>query len=480
MSGLILPAGIKDDTGGIFPVWNPRSAMDAVKQPAQGLIESASFDGFPSFRKPGASFLAYQSGIPPVFKDGTLCPQRYNVQLNSAPGVYGGSPFWADACLLLPSLGSWSPVHPAPILTVSGPGSFFGLPNPSPDCTGCYVFTGVANGAPSWLRTDGAFTFSWRDVSGDPNPPVIIDFTGCIGGGGIKQCFYYVNATLYATVPVGRGGGCQISRSGGTWSVSDSIGYSYYASALTGPWTLGPYTWGAVPTSALATACWEISNDSGGWYGAAFNWTADFGPTFADDGLIRSFPENLTDEGEPLSYYYPSGSGFAGYPVLGDVGIAVGTDPPLTMAWTNYADGYGYGPAPHVNRAAYSGATGLTQAAPPPHSPGTVGVPQVSLCLWARYPVALGSGFGVGGAGGTIRPTQTLVTLTYSWTVGAAGDFGIDCSMVFAKLLDAPFPDVMALSGLELPLYASFDYLNPFQSPPNDWSGCTATISLTT
>ena len=30
----------------------------------------------------------------------------------------------------------------------------------------------------------------------------------------------------------------------------------------------------------------------------------------------------------------------------------MGTDPPLTMAWTNYADGYGYGPAPHVNRAA--------------------------------------------------------------------------------------------------------------------------------
>ena len=111
MSGLILPAGIKDDTGGIFPVWNPRSAMDAVKQPAQGLIESASFDGFPSFRQPVCCF-AYQSGIPPVFKDGTLCPQCYNVQLNSAPGVYGGSPFWADACLLLPSLGLWSPVHP--------------------------------------------------------------------------------------------------------------------------------------------------------------------------------------------------------------------------------------------------------------------------------------------------------------------------------------------------------------------------------
>ena len=96
------------------------------------------------------------------------------------------------------------------------------------------------------------------------------------------------------------------------------------------PVDVGPVHVGAVPTSALATACWEISNDSGGWYGAAFNWTADFGPTFADDGLIRSFPENLTDEGEPLSYYYPSGSGFAGYPVLGDVGIAVGTDPPLT------------------------------------------------------------------------------------------------------------------------------------------------------
>ena len=53
----------------------PADAMDAVKQPAQGLIESAKFDGFPQLSQTCASFLAYQSGIPPVFKDGTLCPQ---------------------------------------------------------------------------------------------------------------------------------------------------------------------------------------------------------------------------------------------------------------------------------------------------------------------------------------------------------------------------------------------------------------------
>ena len=102
--------------------------------------------------------------------------------------------------------------------------------------------------------------------------------------------------------------------------------------------------------------------------------------------------------------------------------------------------------------------------------------------IWPRYPVASLSGFGVGGAGGTIRPTQTLVALIYSWTVTGTGTPSgtQNCSMVFAKVLDVPFPDVMALSGLELPLYASFDELGVFQSPPNDWSDCTATISLTT
>ena len=50
MSGLILPAGIQNvdaETGAVtyWPVWNPRAAMDAVKEPAAGLLESASFIG---------------------------------------------------------------------------------------------------------------------------------------------------------------------------------------------------------------------------------------------------------------------------------------------------------------------------------------------------------------------------------------------------------------------------------------------------
>ena len=74
MSGLILPAGIKNvdaEIGAVtyWPVWNPRAAMDAVKEPAAGLLESASFIGnqTPPFGARGKDWphFAY-AGVGPV------------------------------------------------------------------------------------------------------------------------------------------------------------------------------------------------------------------------------------------------------------------------------------------------------------------------------------------------------------------------------------------------------------------------------
>ena len=49
-------------------------------------------------------------------------------------------------------------------------------------------------------------------------------------------------------------------------------------------------------------------------------------------------------------------------------------------------------------------------------------------------------------------------------------------ALVFAALINAPFPDVNALQNLTLPLTNCLDQWGIFNG--TDWTGCTATISL--